>query len=127
MSLQGKVAIITGASRGIGHACALELARRGADIAVAYRKHRREAENVARKVEKFEKRSIVVQADVSKRVACRRLIEVTVSKLGRLDVLVANAAASIRKPFLELTEEEMRFTLAHIRHMGPQDCLPESV
>ena len=111
MSLQGKIALITGASRGIGRACALELARRGADIAVNYRKHRREAENVAREVEKFEKRSIVVQADVSKRVACRRLIEVTVSKLGRLDVLVANAAASIRKPFLELTEEEMRFTL----------------
>lgn len=111
MSLEGKVALITGANRGIGEGSALELARRGADIAVNYRRHGEEAEAVAEKIRAMGRRVIVLQGDVSDRQRDKELVESTVSDLGRLDILVANAAASIRKPFVDLTEEDLRFTI----------------
>ncbi len=111
MSLEGKVALITGANRGIGEGCALELARRGADIAVNYRHHGEEAEAVAEAVRRLGRRAIVLQGDVSDRQKDEELVRSTVSELGSLDILVANAAASIRKPFIDLTEEDLRFTI----------------
>ena len=111
MSLEGKVALITGANRGIGEGCALELARRGADIAVNYRRHGEEAEAVAEKVRKLGRRAIVLQGDVTDRQRDEEMVRSTASELGSLDILVANAAASIRKPFVDLTEEDLRFTI----------------
>ncbi len=111
MSLEGRVALITGANRGIGEGCALELARRGADIAVNYRRHREEAEAVAEAVRSLGRRAIVLQGDVSDRQKDEELVRSTVSELGSLDILVANAAASIRKPFIDLTEEDLHFTI----------------
>ena len=111
MSLEGRVALITGGNRGIGEGCALELARRGADIAVNYRRHREEAEAVAEAVRSLGRRAIVLQGDVSDRQRDEELVRSTVSELGSLDILVANAAASIRKPFIDLTEEDLHFTI----------------
>lgn len=111
MSLEGRVALITGANRGIGEGCALELARRGADIAVNYRSHGEEAEAVAEEIRRLGRRAIVLQGDVSDRQRDEELVRATVSELGSLDILVANAAASVRKPFVDLTEEDLRFTI----------------
>ena len=111
MSLEGRVALITGANRGIGEGCALELARRGADIAVNYRSHGEEAEAVAQEIRRLGRRAIVLQGDVSDRQRDEELVRATVSELGSLDILVANAAASVRKPFVDLTEEDLRFTI----------------
>ena len=111
MSLEGRVALITGANRGIGEGCALELARRGADIAVNYRSHGEEAEAVAEEIRRLGRRAIVLQGDVSDRQKDEEMVRATVSELGSLDILVANAAASVRKPFVDLTEEDLRFTI----------------
>lgn len=111
MDLEGKVALVTGANRGIGEGCALELARRGADVAVNYRRHAEEAAAVAEGIRSTGRRSIVLQGDVSDRNKDEEMTQRTVSELGRLDILVANAATSVRKPFVELTSEEMNQTL----------------
>jgi glucose 1-dehydrogenase len=112
MKLKGKVALITGASRGIGRACAIEFAREGADVAINYRSHADEAEEVARAVREAGRRAVVLQGDVADRKRDEELVETTVAELGRLDILVANAANSVRKPFIELTESDMADTLA---------------
>ena len=111
MSLEGKVALVTGANRGIGRGCALEMARRGADIAVNYRQHSDEAEKVASEIRALGRRSIVLQADVSNRQQDQEMVTATVKQLGRLDILVANAAVSVRKPFVDLSESDIRLTL----------------
>jgi glucose 1-dehydrogenase len=108
--LEGKVALITGANRGIGKGCALELAREG-DIGVNYRRHRDEAKSVAEQVRGLGRRAIVMQGDVAVRASNEEMIHRAVAELGRLDIFVANAALSVRKPFLELTEEDMAATL----------------
>jgi glucose 1-dehydrogenase len=107
MSLGGKVALVTGAGRGIGKGCAIELARRGANIALNDLLEREEVELVEREIRRLGRQVITVRGNVSDRQTDRRLIETTVSELGRLDILVNNAGRTIRKPFLELTEEDV--------------------
>lgn len=111
MKLNGKVALVTGSNRGIGKGCALEMAREGADIAINYRRHREEAEAVAGEVRSLGRRAIVIEADVALRSANQEMVRRTVADLGRLDIFVANAALSVRKPFLDLTEDDMAATL----------------
>ena len=111
MRLNRKVALITGANRGIGKGCALELAREGADIAVNYRRHGDEAEEVAEAVRSMGRRAIVVQGDVSDRNRDEEMVQATVSELGGLDILIANAATSVRKLFVDLTEADLQLTL----------------
>ena len=110
-NLSGKTALVTGANRGIGRGCAVELARAGADIAVNYRSHAEEAEEVAAAIRALGRRAIVIQADVADRAASETMVRRTVEELGRIDVLIANAAFSIRTPFLEMTEQDMAVTL----------------
>ena len=112
MKLQDKVAIVTGASRGIGRAIAVELARQGADVTVNYNSHAGEAEEVAREIERVGRRALIFQANVGDRDRDERMIEETVKQFGRLDIMVSNAAYSIRKPFLELTPEDVERTWA---------------
>lgn len=119
--LTGKIALVTGANRGIGKGCALELAREGADVAINYRSHAAEAEETAEEVRALGRRAIVVGADISNRAADEAMIARTIAELGRLDVLVANAAFSIRKPFLELSEDDMKITLG-VSLMGAFHC-----
>lgn len=110
--LEGKVALVTGAARGIGRACVLEMARRGADVAINDVRLIDEAESVAREVRAMSKRAIVAQGDVSDRQAMAALVNRTVEELGRLDILVANAGRNVRKPFLEMEPQDMEETLA---------------
>jgi glucose 1-dehydrogenase len=111
MELTGKVAFVTGANRGIGRGCAIELAREGADVAINYRRHGEEAEAVAAEVRALGRRAIVLQGDVSDRARDEAIVAEIVAQFGRLDILVANAAYSTRVPFLEMTPEMLQRTL----------------
>jgi glucose 1-dehydrogenase len=111
MKLNGRVAVITGANRGIGKGIAMEMAGAGADIAVTYRSHADEAEAVADRIREFGRRAIVCQVDVQHREQVDAMVARVVDELGRIDIGVCNAAHSVRKPFLELTNEDMEATI----------------
>lgn len=111
IDLSGKVALITGASRGIGRACALEMARAGADVAVNYRSHPDEAEEVVAAIRALGQRAVAIGCDVAERADVAEMVARTTADLGRIDIAVANAYYSKRQPFLELDEEGVRRTL----------------
>jgi glucose 1-dehydrogenase len=105
--LGGKVALITGASRGIGRGIALCLAREGADIVVNYHAHRQEANQVAEAVATMGRQALVCRANVAEREQVERMFELTLSRFGRIDIAVANAAFSIREPVIEAEWENI--------------------
>ncbi len=92
LPLRGQVALVTGAARRIGAAIALELARAGADVAIHVRTSAREGVRLAKRVQALGRRAVVIEADLADPGACRTLVPTTVAALGRLDVLVNNAA-----------------------------------
>ena len=102
MKLKNKVAIVTGSSRGIGRATAIELARNGADVAVNALNHPDEGEEVVKEIEQLGRKAFLFQGSVADRSQNETMIQETLERLGRLDIMVANAAFSVRKPFLEL-------------------------
>jgi 3-oxoacyl-[acyl-carrier protein] reductase len=91
MNLQGKVAIVTGGSMGIGSAIALDLAAHGADVAINYRKHADEARRIVGEMERLGRRGLAVQADVASFDDAQRMVDTVREKFGRLDILVNNA------------------------------------
>ena len=103
METQGKVAIITGSSRGVGRAVALRLARQGCRIVLNFRSSREEAESVLKELQKNDTPSLMIQADVSKESDCLTLIQQTVDQFGGLDILVNNAATTDFLPFADLS------------------------
>ena len=111
IDLQGKVALVTGSSRGIGRGCVLELARAGADVVVNYRSHGGEAEEVAEKIRTLGRRALVVRADVSEREEVERMVATAVEELGSVDIAISNAYYSKRQPFLEMEVKGMERTL----------------
>ncbi len=110
IDLTGKVAVVSGSSRGIGRACAVELGRSGADVVVNYRSHADDAEAAAAAIRDAGSRAVVVQADVSTREGCAALIDAATEHFGRLDIVVANAVKSIRKPVAELSADDVAQT-----------------
>lgn len=108
---QDKIALVTGASLGIGRGIALCLAQEGASVVVNYRSHPDQAEEVAQEVRQLGGEALVWQADVSDRGAVAGMIDATVAHFGRLDVMVANAAMSIREPVVEAQWETVLRTL----------------
>ena len=92
-SLEGKVAIVTGASRGIGRAIALGYAQAGADVAVAARTEG-DLESLAKEIDAIGRKAIVVPTDVTQRDAIEKLVNTTVEQLGKLDIMVNNAGGS---------------------------------
>jgi 3-oxoacyl-[acyl-carrier protein] reductase len=110
--LAGKVAIVTGGSRGIGAAIAKRLASDGASVAITYSKGADAAAVVVKAIESGGGKAIAIQADASDVDAVRSAVEKTVVAYGRLDVLVNNAGTAIPKPFEETTLEEMDRVIA---------------
>jgi 3-oxoacyl-(acyl-carrier-protein) reductase len=105
-SLQGKVALVTGASRGIGRAIALELAHRGANVAIDYRVDSTHAEQVAEEVRKLGVECLVLQADVGNKEDARRLVKQVLDKWQRLDILVNNAGITRDHSMRKMTDED---------------------
>lgn len=124
--LEGRAALVTGASRGIGKAIALELARHGAAVAVSYRERREAAEETAAGVEALGGRALVCQADVSRQEDVARLVERTVRELGAVDVLVCNAAVVLSKLASLQTVEDWRSVL-DVDLLGPFLCIREAI
>jgi NAD(P)-dependent dehydrogenase (short-subunit alcohol dehydrogenase family) len=94
MKLEGKCALVTGGSRGIGRACAIALANEGAAVAVNYRSGKAQADEVAAEIESNGGRAVTVEGDVSEYEAAERIVNESVEKLGGLHVLVNNAGIS---------------------------------
>ena len=106
-SLAGRVALVTGGNGGIGLGMARGLAEAGAAIAIAGR-NTAKSEAAAAELAKLGARTAVVSGDVTDEAQCRRLVEETVARLGRLDILVNNAGINIRKPAQELELAEWK-------------------
>jgi len=104
--LTGKVAIVTGASRGIGRAIALKLAGDGASVVVNYASNANKAQEVVAEITQMGRQAIHLPADVSLVADIQRLFEQTIAYFGRVDILVNNAGIIIYKPMLEVTEAE---------------------
>jgi 3-oxoacyl-(acyl-carrier-protein) reductase len=105
-SLQGKVALVTGASRGIGRAIALELARRGANVAIDYRVDATHAQSVSEEICALGVECLMVQGDISKKEDARRIVKEVLEKWQRLDVLVNNAGISRDHSMRKMTDED---------------------
>jgi NAD(P)-dependent dehydrogenase (short-subunit alcohol dehydrogenase family) len=120
--LEGKCALITGGDSGIGRAVAVLYAREGADIAISYLpEEQSDADETCRAVEAEGRRCVLIPGDLSETKFCKDLVDQAVNELGKLDILVSNAAHQNRKKSLdELTDEELETTfevniLAYIR------------
>lgn len=111
MRLEGRCALITGASRGIGRGCAVEMAKAGADVAINYRSHPEEAEEVAAEVRGLGRRAYLVQADVADRQAVEAMVDKVAAELGSLDLFVSNAAYSDRELMVEADMDEFKRTI----------------
>jgi 3-oxoacyl-[acyl-carrier protein] reductase len=110
--LAGRVALVTGAARGIGKAIALALAQAGADVAVNYRERVDAAEAVAAAARRLGRRAIAIRADVSQGPQVQELVAAVGRELGPIDILVNNAGIAIRRGIDDLTEADFDRTIA---------------
>lgn len=106
-SLEGKIALVTGSSRGIGAGIAKRLASDGAAVAITYTKGADAAASVVGEIERAGGKAIAIQADAADAKAVTAAVEKTVATFGGLDILVNNAGTAIPKPFIEATLEEL--------------------
>ncbi len=105
--LEGKVALVTGGSRGIGAAIAKRLAADGANVAITYTKGAEAAAAVVKEIERAGRKAIAIQADAADAGAVKAAVEKTVTSFGRLDILVNNAGTAIPKKFEDTSLEEL--------------------
>jgi glucose 1-dehydrogenase len=122
MKLKGKMALVTGAGRGIGLGCALELARAGADVVVNDRPGSPDLAEAARQIEALGVRCLTVAADAHSRAGCEGLLAAALEFAPRVDILVSNPARSKRAPFLDYDPTDfdvvINGTLTAGFHMG---------
>ncbi|MEQ9714304.1 MAG: 3-oxoacyl-ACP reductase family protein [Candidatus Asgardarchaeum sp.] len=122
MEIKGRVAIVTGASRGIGRAIALALGREGAKVTVNYLKSEDKAKEVVRTIkEEYGSDAIAIKADVAKWDEVQKMVEETVKRWGTVDILVNNAGIFASHPILELPVEEWDRVIA-VNLSGPFYC-----
>ena len=124
-SLTDKVAIVTGASAGIGRGIAERLAQEGAAVVVNYGKSADKAKEVVAAIESHGGKAVAIQADMSKVAEARRLVRDTVRRFGRLDILVNNAGITLAKSLVETTEQEYDEIFA-LNAKGPYFALQEA-
>lgn len=120
-SLQGKVAIVTGAATGIGKAIAIEMARRGASVVVNYIGKPDPAQDVVKTIKNGSGAAVAIEADVSNSQEVLRMIQQTLAQFGHIDVLVNNAGIEKEVPFLDLPEAEWDAIIA-VDLKGPFLC-----
>jgi len=106
MSLQGKIALITGGSRGIGASIAMELAKAGVTVAINFSKDSKGAEETLRQIKDLGGYGIIVQGDISKYDTAKSVVEKVVKTFGKIDILVNNAGISKIGLFMDMTEED---------------------
>jgi enoyl-[acyl-carrier protein] reductase III len=107
---QGKAALITGGTRGLGRAIALRLARGGAMVAMNYRRDEESASTALEEVRKLSPRSILIKADLEDEAQVRAMVKRAADEFGRLDIVIANAAATAFKPLLEMKRHNIERT-----------------
>jgi glucose 1-dehydrogenase len=122
MKLEGKTALVTGAARGIGRGCALELAKAGANLAINDRVPSELTASLKVEIEALGRRAVIVAGDAFDRSSCESFVSRTIEALGPIDVLISNPAYSRRSDFLnydpETFEETLRGTLTAGFHLG---------
>ncbi len=118
ISLRGKVAIVTGASRGIGRAIAESLAAAGATVVINHRASKEQADEAVASIELAGGHAIAVQADMASVEQVRLLVDTSVKQLGRLDILVNNAGVGNRTAMADMTEREFDWTMS-VNARGP--------
>ncbi len=106
LGLEGKTAIVTGGSLGIGTAVALGLAREGCDVAINYRRHDKEAKEVIGQIEAMGRRGLAVKADVSSYQDAENMVKTVIEELGRLDIMVCNAGINWDGVIWKMTEQQ---------------------
>jgi len=111
MDLKGRNALVTGASRGIGKGCAIEMARAGANVAINYFSHADEAEAVANEIRSFGGKAIALQGDVSNQKRVEEMVAETAAAFGSVDLFVSNAVYSDRQLMLEADLDGFRRTI----------------
>jgi len=112
-TLEGRVALITGGSRGIGRASAVALAQAGCDAVVNYRQAAEAAGEVVSQIERLGRRGLAVQADVSEEKDVARLVSEARSAFGRIDILINNAGIGLSKPVEELDPLDWHTVIKH--------------
>jgi glucose 1-dehydrogenase len=112
LKLGGKVAIVTGAARGIGRAIALELARCGADVVISDKGHADLAAGVVKEIEAVGRQAFFFQGDVGNRAQDEEMFAQTIARFGRLDILVNNAGKGLRRKLLDLEPADVESQLS---------------
>ena len=111
MTLQGRLALVTGGSRGIGRTIAVDLARRGADVAFTYLRNEKAAQETTAQIEAEGRRGYAIRSRIDRADRCIALVDQAAAALGGLDLLVSNAASGVIRPALEVTEKHWDWTL----------------
>ena len=111
MNLTGRIALVTGAGRGIGKGCAMQLGRCGADVIINDRPGSPDLQTTADEIRSLGRTCHVIEADVFSRSGCERLLTAAIEATGRIDILVSNPAYSRRGTFLDYVPEEFERTI----------------
>jgi len=106
LGLEGKSAIVTGGSLGIGTSVALGLAQEGCNVAINYRRHDTEAKEVVRKIEEIGRKGLAIKADVSSYEDAHNMVQTVVKEFGRLDIMVCNAGINWDGVIWKMSEEQ---------------------
>ena len=109
--LAGKVAIITGGDSGIGRAVAISFAKEGADVVIVYLDEHQDAKKTAQHVRKYGKEALLIATDISKEENCKKIIDQTLEKFNKLDILVNNAAVQyVQHDIEDISAEQLEYT-----------------